>query len=98
MEETMPKLTKRFIEAITPDPEKSLQYWDTELKGFGVIVLPSGRRTYVLQYRNAYRVQKRLKIGNHGHLTTEEARNLARQHLRDIAHGEDPVAQKKENR
>lgn len=94
----MPNLTKRFVESITPDPNKLSQYWDESLKGFGVIVLPSGRRTYCIQYRNQNRVLKRLKIGVHGQITTEEARALARKHLASTAHGEDPAVNKKENK
>lgn len=94
----MPKLTKRFVEAIKPDTHKKLIYWDTEIKGFGVIVLPSGRLTYCIQYRNINRIKKRLKIGVHGQLNTEEARTLAKKYLGEIAHGEDPAAKKKENR
>jgi integrase len=92
----MPNITKRFVESITPDPHKLSQYWDTSLKGFGVIVLPSGRRTYCIQYRNQNRVLKRLKIGVHGQLTTEEARAMARKHLASTAHGEDPAQSKKQ--
>lgn len=91
----MPNLTKRFVESITPDPHKLSQYWDESLKGFGVIVLPSGRCTYCIQYRNQSRVVKRLKIGVHGQVTTEEARALARKYLASIAHGEDPVQNRK---
>lgn len=94
----MPKLTKRFVESIMPQPGKNVQHWDSELKGFGVLVLPSGRRTYFVQYVNANRVKKHLKIGVHGQINTEEARNLAKQHLGGIAKGEDPAAQKKENK
>lgn len=90
----MPKLTKRFIESITPDPEKTLKHWDAELKGFGIVVLPSGRRTYCIQYRNEDRVLKRFKIGVHGQITTEQARDLAKQKLGQVAHGEDPASQK----
>lgn len=92
----MPNITKRFVESITPDPHKLSQYWDTGLKGFGVIVLPSGRCTYCIQYRNQNRVVKRLKIGVHGQVTTEEARALARKHLASTAHGEDPAQGKKQ--
>jgi integrase len=92
----MPKLTKRFVESIEPDSEKTLKHWDTELKGFGVVVLPSGRRTYCIQYRNQDRVLKRYKVGVHGQITTEEARSLAKQRLGQIAQGEDPAEQKKE--
>jgi hypothetical protein len=95
----MRKITKRFVEAIVPQPDKKLlQHWDIELKGFGVLVLPSGRRTYFIQYRNSRRIRKHLKIGIHGQISTEEARMLAKKYLGEIAHGEDPAAKKKENR
>ena len=58
----MPKLTKRFVESIVPDIQKMIKHWDSELKGFGLIVLPSGRRTYCVQYRNIQRIQKMFKI------------------------------------
>ncbi|MBP9692747.1 MAG: tyrosine-type recombinase/integrase [Alphaproteobacteria bacterium] len=92
----MPKFTKRFVEAITPDSEKTLKFWDTELRGFGLIVLPSGRRTYCIEYRNTDRIKKRLKIGVHGTITTEEARDLAKKKLGQVAHGEDPAEQKRQ--
>jgi integrase len=92
----MPKFTKRFVEAITADAEKTLKLWDSELKGFGLIVLPSGRRTYCIEYRNADRVKKRLKIGVHGHITTEEARDLAKKRLGQVVYGEDPAEHKKQ--
>ncbi len=94
MEETMPKITKRFVEGVTPDPEKTLKFWDSELKGFGIVVLPSGRRTYCIQYRNHKRTLKRFKIGVHGPITTEEARALAKKNLGSVAHGEDPAENK----
>lgn len=94
----MPKLTKRFVETIYPDSTKTLKYWDTELKGFGVVVLPSGRRTYCIKYRNRDRIQKRLKIGVHGHITAEEARNLAKIQLGKVAYGEDLAKTEKQIR
>lgn len=92
----MPKITKRFVENIKPDPSKTLKYWDSELKGFGVVILPSGRQTYCIQYRNQYRVLKRYKIGVHGQISTEEARDLAKKRLGQIVSGEDPAEQKKQ--
>ena len=89
----MPKMTKRFVESVKPDPEKTLKLWDSELKGFGLVVLPSGRRTYCIQYRNSQRILKRFKIGVHGQITTEEARDLARKKLASVTHGGDPAEQ-----
>ncbi len=94
----MPKITKRFVESIVPDSEKTLKYWDSELKGFGLVVLPSGRRTYCIEYRNANRVKKRIKVGIHGQIATEQARELAKQKLAHVAHGADPAETKKSNK
>lgn len=94
----MPKLTKRFVESIIPDSHKMIKFWDSELKGFGLIVLPSGRRTYCVQYRNVQRIKKMYKLGTHGQITSEEARTLAKQYLSGVIHGHDPVAMKKEAR
>jgi hypothetical protein len=44
----LPKLTKRIIEGITPDPHKHLKLWDTEIKGFGVLSSPVGGALIVL--------------------------------------------------
>lgn len=92
----MPKLTKRFVESITPAADKTLIFWDTELKGFGLVVLSSGRKTYCVQYRNQDRILKRFKIGVHGQITTEEARALTKKRLGSIVHGEDPAEKKRE--
>ena len=35
------KLTKRAVDALVPPSKKQTVLWDTELKGFGVRVLPS---------------------------------------------------------
>ncbi len=92
----MSKLTKRFVEAIVPDSEKTLKFWDSEIKGFGLIVLPSGRKTYCIEYRNADRIKKRLKIAVHGTIKTEKVRDLAKTRLGQVALGEDPAEDKKQ--
>jgi integrase len=91
----MSKITKRFVESITADPEKILIFWDSELKGFGVVILPSQRRTYVVQYRNTDRIKKRLKLGVHGQITAEQARELARLKLAEVTQGKDPAEEKR---
>ena len=46
----MSRLTKRSIEALAP---RGIDYiaWDRDVPGFGVRVMPSGRKSFVLQYR-----------------------------------------------
>jgi len=48
----MPKLTKRLIDAAKADTETGEAFlWDSEVKGFGLRVKPSGVRSFVLKYR-----------------------------------------------
>lgn len=82
------RLTKRIIEAAEAQ-DRELFLWDDEVPGFGVRILPSGTRTYVLQYRQARRT-RRLKLGRYPVLTPDEARRLAIRRLAEILQGIDP--------
>jgi integrase len=84
------KLTKRAVERIKPDISEEMLIWDAEIKGFGIRVYPTGRKTYFVQYRNEFLRTRRKKIGIHGHITTEQARETAKAILGDVAKGEDP--------
>ncbi|WP_430403144.1 tyrosine-type recombinase/integrase [Hyphomonas sp.] len=92
----MSKLTKRIVDAARPEDEEYF-VWDSELKGFGLRVYPSGRKIFVLQYRSGGRT-RRLKVGPYGALTVEEARDLARQNRGDVAKGADPSAERSNER
>lgn len=83
------KLTKRVIDALEPGGKRET-YWDTEIKGLGLRVMPSGARVYVLKYRIHNR-QRWFRIGRHGSpWTPEGARVEAHRLLGDVAHGADP--------
>ncbi|KAB2704439.1 MULTISPECIES: tyrosine-type recombinase/integrase [Hyphomicrobiales] len=88
----MAKLTKRALEAMDP-PAKGKQsfLWDSELRGFGVRLLPSGLQTFILQYRNTANKERRINLGRFGVITVEQARDKARIKLGAIAAGEDPA-------
>ena len=47
----MPKLTKNYIDKITAPADKEAFHWDTEIKGFGLRVTPTGKITYIVQGR-----------------------------------------------
>jgi integrase len=85
----MPKLTKRCVDALLAR-SKDTFVWDDELKGFGVRVLTSGRKTFLAQYRSGG-VQRRVKLGVYGAITADQARSAARQVLGDVAGGENPA-------
>jgi len=92
------KLTKRAVDGFTVADAKQLIYWDTEVKGFGVRVLPSGLKTFVVQYRTAEGVKRRLNLGRFGPLTVEKARDLAKLKLAEVIVGEDPADKVREAR
>jgi integrase len=92
------KLTKRTIDAVISPASKQLIYWDTEIKGFGLRVLPSGLKTFIVQYRNAEGIQRRMNLGRFGILTVEQARDLARLKLAAVIIGQDPADEARQSR
>ena len=66
------KITESFAQSAQPGA-----YWDTELKGFGLIVRPTGRRSLVVQKSG----RKRYTLGSHPTLRIAEARDLARRRI-----------------
>lgn len=85
------RISKRSVDALTCEPGKDRAYlWDDQLSGFGVAAHPSGRKVYVVQYRQNGR-SRRMAIGQHGVLTPEEARAQAKKLLGSVAHGENPI-------
>jgi integrase len=86
------KLTKRLIDSLSGSAERQYVF-DSEVSGFGITVMPSGVRSFFVQYRTpgGRRGRKRrVKIGRSGQLTVEEARAAAKKLLADVVHGGDP--------
>jgi hypothetical protein len=87
------KLTKRLVENILPQSVDVI-IRDSELQGFRLKVTPSGKRIYMLYYRNAEGRQRKPAIGEHGKITCEQARVIAKQWLGEVAKGDDPSLKK----
>ena len=71
----MPKLTKRTIDAIEPQATEFF-LWDEGIPGFGLRVMPSGRKSFVVQFR-AGRRARRMSLGPSTVLTCDQARTRA---------------------
>jgi len=89
------RISKRSIDALVCPANKSREFlWDAALSGFGAIAFPSGKKSYVLQYRKDGR-SRRIKIGEHGRLTADEARSQARKLLGAVEQGSDPIEERR---
>lgn len=88
----MARLTKRVVDGLRSDGAKhGTVLWDSELKGFGVRVFPTGLKTFVVKFRTRGGRQRWLKLGAFGALTAEQARDRARAELAKVLDGEDPA-------
>lgn len=94
------KLTVELVDDWPPGAEP-LILWDAALQGFGVLVRPSGRKTWIVQYRvggGRRGRQRRFSLGTAPPVRLAEARKRARQMLSDAAGGEDPAEQRDQAR
>ncbi|MGB5864410.1 MAG: site-specific integrase [Sulfitobacter sp.] len=92
------KLSKKNIDAAIADEGRPKYLWDQNLAGFGVKVLPTGKKRYVVKYR-AYgggrtATQRWMTIGTHGEVPLDTARDHAQQILAAVKRGEDPQGNK----
>lgn len=90
------KLTKTYVDKVKPGPKDEF-HWDTEVTNFGLRVSPTGKRVFVCQGRlDPRKPAIRISIGPYGAFTVEQARDVAREHLRSLRMGIDPRAAQKQ--
>lgn len=85
------RLNRRNIEALRPPSSGQKLYWDTDIRGFGILVGSGGAKSFVIQYDNREGRRRRFTIGRFGIITVEQARDLARIKLGEVAAGIDPA-------
>ncbi|MDB9982270.1 Arm DNA-binding domain-containing protein [Gammaproteobacteria bacterium] len=86
----MPKLnlTQSFVnKSKVEEGITCVDYYDERIPGLLMKVLPSGRKTYYIRYKDQRKVSAQRKIGNAVILTLSDARALARHKLAEIAMG-----------
>lgn len=96
------KITKRTVDTLKPGPAKRYVY-DDDVKGFGLIVQPSGTKTYIVEYRPGAggrgAKKRRVTIGRHGSpWTPTRARDRAEEILHAVEAGADPAAERADER
>ncbi len=94
------KLTKRTVDGISVGKRAVITY-DTELKGFGIRVAPSGSLSWFVEYRpgaGGRRVTKRRMYFGGREFTPEQARQAAKEILASVALGKDPAAVRRDER
>lgn len=94
------KLTKRTVDNLIVGDRAVIAY-DTELKGFGIRLAPSGSLSWFVEYRpgaGGRRVTKRRMYFGGREFTPEEARQAAKEILASVALGKDPAAVRRDER
>lgn len=93
------RLTKTLVDRLEPAAKDYFE-WCGKLSGFGVRVWPTGRKSFVVQYRTGGRGSKtqRKTIGTYGKITAEEARKKAEEYLASAQLGNDLIESERQSR
>ena len=94
------RLTDKLVRALEPPITGNSITWDDTIKGFGIRVTAAGARSFLINYRNAEGILKRLTIGSYGRdqWSVEAARKRASQLKKQISLGDDPLTEKRKLR
>ena len=89
------RITKRAVDALQCERGKDRTFlWDDALSGFGVAAFPSGKKVYVVQFRQNGR-SRRMAVADHGRMTPDEARSQAKKLLGAVESGTDPIEEQR---
>ena len=88
------KLTKETIERMTPPAEGRRYVYDVRIRGLGLCITSTGRRTWYL-YRKISGKPERFKIGEFPAFTVQQAIDVAEQLRGRVAGGENPAEERR---
>src|SRR5438874_12627099 len=83
------------IRSIKPPAKGAVDYFDDLTPGLSLRVTANDVRTWTVFYRDKNARQKRLTLGRYPAVKLVDARELARSAQRRVAHGGDPVVEKR---
>jgi integrase len=91
-------LTDSQVRTLAPPAKGNRIVYDGAVKGLGVRVTSAGTKSWVLNYRNARGVERRLTIGDATAWTARQARERAKELRREIDAGGDPLGERQADR
>ena len=95
------KLTTRAVTAANPRDRMFIVY-DSQLPGFGLRVMPSGFKSWIVEYRpkgsGRSASKKRMALGSASVVPAAEARRVAKDTLAAVRQGADPLAGRRNDR
>jgi integrase len=94
------RITKRLVDSLKAT-KRDYYAFDTDTIGFAVRVRATGGMSYIVQYKAGSgrgAPTRRVTLGAVGKMTPEQARKAAGKVLGSVAHGEDPAADKANER
>jgi hypothetical protein len=95
------KLTKRTLDALAATNRPYIAF-DADLAGFGVRVMPTGVKSWIVEYRphggGRTVAKRRVTLGKVGAVTPGQARRMAADMLAQVRLGGDPASEKAERR
>ena len=95
LQKNIARITKRTVDAMPLPVKGKARLWDSELKGFCVCAYPTGRKVYVIGYRDRSTRFRWFTIGKRGDpWTAEAARIKARELLGNVTTGDFPDEKK----
>lgn len=93
------RITKATVgKMVCPPGKTEVFFWDQEVSGLGLRIYPSGRKTWVLQYRDKSGRTRRIPIGLASAVDPVLARKLARDLLVRVAGGGNPSVERRQAR
>lgn len=88
------RFTAPRLAAIKLPPTGRTIIWDADVPGFGCWIYATGRRVFVLRYRDAAGRQRWITLGTSAELGPDDARRSARDKLAGARFGRDPAAER----
>jgi integrase len=95
---TKQRLTKTRVDAARGTGGNQAFLWCIDPARFGLRISGTGKKTFVIQYKDAAGRSRRHTIGSYGPITVEQARTEAKRLLAEVALGGDPASARKAER